>query len=343
MGKTGYIIQSLGYEYDDETYTRGDGGTPEAVIIDRNLAKKKMLELEIESWRNTCVGHYGYELDDIAKDEQKFSEALKDLGIDSDDYEMEIPKEATDEQIMKLIKYSKIRFHEIIEIEIEGIDEPTVEDVQPTEEMLSMQENTKKSSGIFDSVDDFTSGDVKPTIIPEVVTAVDIKEVVKETEDNFLAIKEEMKRLRDEARSKVKNFFIKGMDIIFDTYPEVKSVSWTQYTPYFNDGEPCEFWCNSGDFGVNGFSDYSDEGEFEDSIDVFADGEVSNYEWNRDENGRATTKIYNNPEARSVKIYKAISGFMEQLDDDDFKTMFGDHVEVTVRKGEITIDEYEHD
>jgi hypothetical protein len=28
-------------------------------------------------------------------------------------------------------------------------------------------------------------------------------------------------------------------------YPKVKGISWTQYTPYFNDGEPCEFGINA--------------------------------------------------------------------------------------------------
>ena len=29
---------------------------------------------------------------------------------------------------------------------------------------------------------------------------------------------------------------------LFDKHPEVKSMQWAQYTPYFNDGEPCEFY-----------------------------------------------------------------------------------------------------
>ena len=30
----------------------------------------------------------------------------------------------------------------------------------------------------------------------------------------------------------------------FEKFPEVESVRWSQYTPYFNDGEPCEFGVN---------------------------------------------------------------------------------------------------
>lgn len=28
---------------------------------------------------------------------------------------------------------------------------------------------------------------------------------------------------------------------LFDNLPDIKMVAWTQYTPYFNDGDPCEF------------------------------------------------------------------------------------------------------
>ena len=335
MGKIGYVIQEIGYEYNDEYYYRGEsgGGTPKKIIINKDIAERTLMQLEIEKWRGEDLGYYEEEVPDI-------------------------PNTATDEQIKSIIKSSSIRFYEMVEVEVEEELIPSNEEIEPTEDMLSLQDSPK-SKGIFDSVDDFVSGDVQPTIVPEVVSSVNtveklpveikftgevehIKEAVKETKEDFLSIKKEMKRLRDEARSKVKNFFIKGMDMIFDTYPEVKSVSWTQYTPHFNDGEPCNFWCNVGDFGVNGYSDYSDEGEDENSIDVFKDGEAWNYDWKRDENN-VSFKVYKNPGARSVKIYEAISGFLNQLDSEDYMTMFGDHAEVIVRKGEITVEEYEHD
>ena len=331
MGKTGYIIQSIGYEYDDETYSKGEGGTPEAIIIDREAAKKRMLELEIKSWRNECLGHYGYDLEDIAKDEDKFEEALKDAGVDLEDSEMQIPTGATDEQIMKLIKYSKIRFHEIIEIEIEGLNEdPSNDEIEPAVEILDMQSSmaANKKGGIFGEVDEFTSGNVEPVKINFTGEIAYIKEAVEEVKDDFLSIKEEMKRLRDEARSKVKNFFIKGMDSIFDMYPEVKSVNWHQYTPYFNDGDECTFRCYAADdFGVNGYGDYNDNGD---------DGEINVLEYDYN-NGRQYT--YHKGE----EIQNTISGFLGQLDSDDYKTMFGDHAKVIVRKGEITVEEYEHD
>lgn len=323
MKKNGYIIQELGYEYDDERYNRTEGGTPQLVVTDEVVAKKKMMELEISRWRGQNIGNYGYDIDEIARDSKNTAElekALELVGIDIENlYDSEISIDATDEQIRNLIRLSNIRFYEIVEIEIDDSSEPEVE--------KDVVKKTKR--GIFDGVDEFMSPDVSPIEVPEIVTILDIKEAVKETNEDFLSIKEEMKRLRDEARSKVKNFFIKGMDSIFDKYPEVKSVSWNQYTPYFNDGEECTFRCNVDDFSVNGFSEYSDDGE---------EGLVNVLEYDYDKNYKRVYKYHNGQE-----IYDAIDGFLSQLDEDDYRTMFGNHVEVIVRKGEITIEEYDHD
>ena len=33
----------------------------------------------------------------------------------------------------------------------------------------------------------------------------------------------------------------KEFDALFIEYPEIGKIEWTQYTPYFNDGDPCVF------------------------------------------------------------------------------------------------------
>ncbi|MEK6829499.1 MAG: hypothetical protein AABY15_05180 [Nanoarchaeota archaeon] len=345
MEKKGYVIQKLGYEYNDETYYRPQdgGGTPEIVLTDEVMAKKRMMELEIKEWRGQSIGNYGYGLDEIAEDELEFEKALKAIGLDPEDgWDLDIPKTATDEQIKRLIKASRVRFYEIVEVDIDSSTSKEEDNIGPSEEMLSIQDEMEKRSkkGIFDSVEQFVSGKIKP-VVPENVTIDDIKEVIKETDDNFLTIKEEMKRLRDEARVKVKDFFLKGMNKIFEMYPEVKSVSWRQYTPYFNDGEECTFSANVDDFYVNGRDNYGDTmyGYDEEDCDGEAvlNREEMDYDWVN------SKKVYKNPGSKSIKIHDAISGFLSQLDDDDYKTMFGDHAIVIVRKNEVVVEEYDHD
>jgi len=343
--KKGYVIQKIGYEYNDETYYRPEdgGGNPVVVITDEFIAKKRWLELEVEAWREQRIGYYGDGLDDIAENEREFENALEAIGVDYNSFwDIKIPKTATDDEIKRLIKASKVRMYEIIEVDIEeslSLDE----DIQPQESILNTQDILSKQgrAGIFDSVNQFVSPDVNPMKIPDIVSIDDIKGVIKDTEDDFLSIKQEMNRLKDEARSKVKNFFIKGMNSIFDKYPEVKSVSWAQYTPYFNDGDETIFSAHIDDFYINGVNNYGDimygydKSDFEG--DEILDKNEMDYDW------VDRKKVYKTPDSRSVKIYEAISGFLDQLDDDDYKTMFGDHAMVIVKKDEVVIEEYDHD
>jgi hypothetical protein len=357
MGKKGYVIQEIGYEYNDEYYYRGqaEGGIPKIVFFNEAKAMKKLAEIEMDAFRGETLGYY--EMHENIIDEDLYREALEEINIDPDDWRASIPKDAPDSTIKKLIKATSLRFNEIVEVEVEEEVVPDSE-LGPSEEILDTQdtiakrslEDTKQNitgSGVLSVSSDFMGGDFQPTEVPDEVTAEDIKEVVKETEDDFMEIKEQMKKLRDEARKKVKNFFIKGMDKIFETYPEVKNVSWTQYTPYFNDGEECTFSAHVDYFYVNGRDNYGDTiwGYDEEDCEgeaVFNRDEMD-YDWVDVPGQRRRQKQYKNPNSRSVKIYEAISGFLKQLDNDDYKTMFGDHAMVKVSKGEVVVEEYEHD
>jgi hypothetical protein len=47
----------------------------------------------------------------------------------------------------------------------------------------------------------------------------------------------------------------------FKDFPEILSVYWTQYTPYFMDGDACEFGVNDVFFTIDGEVLVEDEGE----------------------------------------------------------------------------------
>lgn len=56
---------------------------------------------------------------------------------------------------------------------------------------------------------------------------------------------QELKTKVEELNKQLKETYADGLreyaQEIFDKYPKLHSFAWTQYTPYFNDGEPCEF------------------------------------------------------------------------------------------------------
>lgn len=108
------------------------------------------------------------------------------------------------------------------------------------------------------------------------------------------------KKLQTAIKEEFTKFFIAN--------PEVDSISWSQYTPYFNDGDECVF-------RVNHFQFFDKESE-----------EIRYPRWGEEEN--------------SLREFNAL---MRSIDDEIFKEMFGNHCEVTATREEFTVEEYEHD
>jgi hypothetical protein len=119
----------------------------------------------------------------------------------------------------------------------------------------------------------------------------------------------------------------------FKKVPEVKVIKWTQYTPYFNDGDPCEF-------SVYGITFSNAEGD-----EVF---NVSTWgEYGGKQKGifafEGTYYIPDELKKREEQIKEMESllhnGAMEEV----LEATFGDHVQVTVTAKGIDVDDYEHD
>lgn len=127
---------------------------------------------------------------------------------------------------------------------------------------------------------------------------------------------EQFKQLVDETNKKklslMKNYLLGESKKIFAKYPKLKSFGWTQYTPYFNDGDACYFGVNSDCPYING--------------EHCEDMEEKQYKkW-----GENTVK--------------SISELIGSIDDDDLAAVFEDHVMVTIhRSGRIEVEEYSHD
>lgn len=124
-----------------------------------------------------------------------------------------------------------------------------------------------------------------------------------------------VKAMRDELSNEFKTQFKTISTEIFAKYPEILKFGWTQYTPYFNDGDPCVFSYNSMYF-------CTDPEAVDESI----------YEWE---------EMYGS----NAKKYPELAEFEKVLSssEDILLAMFGDHVQVTVTPAGIDVDEYEHD
>ena len=125
---------------------------------------------------------------------------------------------------------------------------------------------------------------------------------------------------------------------IFLKYPELESFGWTQYTPYFNDGDTCVFHANTDYLRVNG--EYAEESEW------YSETKVLNWgTYNRESRtyvGRVEepNKNYNK---KLVEACNEISNFLSHFDNDFYMSKFGDHAEISITPLGVNIDECEHD
>lgn len=123
------------------------------------------------------------------------------------------------------------------------------------------------------------------------------------------------------AREAAKAILAPGLQEFLKTHPDVKAIGWTQYTPYFNDGEECIF-------GVHGLHASATE-ERDDSL--YGDG------WE---------EIYSNvADGFSAESWKDLRELESALGgaEPELKAAFGDHVQVIVTADGIDIEEYSHD
>jgi len=150
-----------------------------------------------------------------------------------------------------------------------------------------------------------------------------MNERIKELTDKIVALKKEM---QEEGKVVLKESFKE----FFDKYPAIHCVTWTQYTPYFNDGDECTF--SVGDFWVMdkaSFDEWQEEGGgYAEEFDV-----LSSYS-DRPFEGMTEKEI----ESAREEL-KAISS----LPDDIFLDLFDNHVYITATRNGFDVEEYNHD
>jgi len=123
---------------------------------------------------------------------------------------------------------------------------------------------------------------------------------------------------------------------LFEKSKRITSIGWTQYTPYFNDGDTCEFSINVDDLYVNG--EYEDEIEWLDwrmKYILAGDGDTDKYK------EQLKDKELDYEEYKVLCEFKSV---LQSIPEEFYKDLFGDHVQVTIKSdGTINKEEYEHD
>ncbi len=148
----------------------------------------------------------------------------------------------------------------------------------------------------------------------------------------------EISKLKGEIFQLSSGIFEEFYQYIFDKYTTLDSFGWTQYTPYFNDGETCVFYANTDYITVN--DEYFEDASWSQEVKVLDWGtwnpELRKYE------GRVEEP---NPDYDAV-LFEAsneIVNFLNQFDNDFYLAKFGDHASITVTKDGVDISDYDHD
>lgn len=131
------------------------------------------------------------------------------------------------------------------------------------------------------------------------------------------------KKLKKDGEAAVKEAF----KDFFTTHPRVESVTWTQYTPYFNDGDACHF--GVGEFYVLLDSDKDEDNDEEDSYSF------------QDRWESYTLKSKKDPELKALG--KDLEKLEDELPEDVMEAVFGDHVKVVATTKGFKVTEYEHE
>ncbi len=171
---------------------------------------------------------------------------------------------------------------------------------------------------------------------------------IEEVKKDVAQINEIKQQLVDKLKPRFKDLFIPFLT----KYPQVKEVRWTQYTPYFNDGESCEFSVNE----LNGFIDPNEESEEYDECDY--EGTFPMYSHYIDDYGLSTQRDYAREQTDkvlsilncSIEELKEINNdflvlqeAFESIDSDTMQSIFGDHAIITVTLAGIDCEEYDHE
>ncbi len=131
--------------------------------------------------------------------------------------------------------------------------------------------------------------------------------------NKFEMLAEAKKTLREVLGTVTKDDVVALLTPLFEQFPKVKAVRWRQYTPYFNDGDPCRF--NVHDNYLR-FDDTEEEaGDYEDGFESYSE----------DADQTAAMNAFD----------KALS-----IDKDIMEKLFGDPVTVTIDRNGVEIDEY---
>ena len=162
-------------------------------------------------------------------------------------------------------------------------------------------------------------------------------------EQAIAGLNTERNELKLRYQQKMQGFMKELTKVFFAENPQITAFVWTQYTPYFNDGDSCEFRrgeisatnCPLDEIEEVRYEDY--EGETE-GVFVSDFSDWTFYSVYQKDTVQAITEAGIN-----VKAVQKFISLLESIDEEVYEEMFGDHVRVVATAQGFDVEEYDHD
>ena len=164
-------------------------------------------------------------------------------------------------------------------------------------------------------------------------------------QEKFDQLIAEQEALRKKFQETAQALFKETTKEFFEGNPAITAVVWTQYTPYFNDGDTCEFRVNEPTFTNAPDPENVRWGEYEgEEEDVFA---VENPRWALEsdrEYYKETREAVAKAGGIDVDSCEAFSRMIQSSAMEDVMlAMFDDHCKVIATREGFEVEEHEHD
>lgn len=160
---------------------------------------------------------------------------------------------------------------------------------------------------------------------------------IKQITVNLKDMQKELQAVKAKFTERATEEFTKAINQIFVEYPQLETIAWTQYSPYFNDGDECTFSVHACTFSNAHADEFNLWGEFNDKEDAkekqyWAIGD----EWYDDEDANAPDGLRD--------VHTQFDSILQSAEFEDIlHEMFGNHVKVICTKTGIDTEEYDHD
>lgn len=139
------------------------------------------------------------------------------------------------------------------------------------------------------------------------------------------------KKMQEELAAQMEPLFQE----FFKNNPKIAKIAWTQYTPHFNDGEPCVFNVHDRYFVPTKCVEDDEDCEYQEYPSLWSAFGFHDYDIKDFKEAGLT--------GEEIKKVEAFGKFLHNIPDDIYEGIYGDGVEIIATAEGVEVNEYDHD